>query len=659
MKLEKIRISAANLGENNPLPDMKNNTYIHAPIRTTDRIRPDELPYLGKGMVPTMLPYLTQDGYDRDKQVRELPVIVLENEFLRAEFYPHLGGRLRRLFDKEAGRELLYVNPVFQPCNLALRNAWFSGGVEFNVGIKGHTPLTCSPVFAQRRVDAAGQEYVSFYDYERIRGVVWSVNACLPQGARTLTIKCCIENKSDATVPMYWWSNIAVEETPGMRVVVPAHHAFVNHFGNDSYVLDKAPMPHHMDTDASYPGNLNRSLDFFYDIPEAQEKWIAAVDASGYGLVQSSDRRLLGRKLFVWGMGQGGRHWAEYLSEPGSGYVEIQAGLAHTQLEHFPMEGNSRLEWTEHYGPVSCDPGLVHGDWNTAIQTVEQELAKLSKPEMPDLSNPKERETLFTGSGWGNVEQKIRGEAISDYFEDWQTADPETGDFEALLDTGKLPAHDPLDAPRGYAVGRFWEEKLKAAGDDWYTHLLHGVALYEQRCQGAAEDACLEAWEKSLEAAENPWACRNLAAFYANEKRDYAPAARLSVKALLMKPDDRALALDCAQLLFAGERCREAGEAVASLPAENGYQVWVNLQDKLRVTAGRLRFLTALALLKLDRGDEAEQILDDRFVMPDIKEGEISISSLWFEIQAKKHGITPEEAQKRFVLPYHLDFRMH
>ena len=84
--------------------------------------------------------------------------------------------------------------------------------------------------------------------------------------------------------------------------------------------------------DASYPSNIPTSRDFFYKIPEKSRKWIAAVDESGHGLLQCSTKRLFGRKLFVWGMAQGGRHWNEWLSEKGSAYIEIQAGLAHTQL---------------------------------------------------------------------------------------------------------------------------------------------------------------------------------------------------------------------------------------------------------------------------------------------------------------------------------------
>ena len=103
-----------------------------------------------------VLPYRMQDGYGRTRQPISLKSIVLENEFLRAVFLPEVGGRLYSLW-KPVERELLHCNPVFQPANLAIRNAWFSGGIEWNIGQFGHTFTTCSPVFAaQIRAHAGG-----------------------------------------------------------------------------------------------------------------------------------------------------------------------------------------------------------------------------------------------------------------------------------------------------------------------------------------------------------------------------------------------------------------------------------------------------------------------------------------------------------------------
>ena len=53
---------AADLGRLNPLPDIKNVSYIHAQIEVTDAV-PNELKtYINKGMIPSMLPYCQLDG---------------------------------------------------------------------------------------------------------------------------------------------------------------------------------------------------------------------------------------------------------------------------------------------------------------------------------------------------------------------------------------------------------------------------------------------------------------------------------------------------------------------------------------------------------------------------------------------------------------------
>ena len=46
-------------------------------------------------------------------------------------------------------------------------------------------------------------------------------------------------------------------------------------------------------------------------------------------------------------------------------------------------------------------------------------------------------------------------------------------------------------------------------------------------------------------------------------------------------------------------------------------------------------------------------------VIPDIREGELSLSDVWFTLHTRRHGISRDEAEERFPLPDALDFRMH
>lgn len=153
------------------------------------------------------------------------------------------------------------------------------------------------------------------YEYERIRGTAYGFDAWLPEGSRFLFIRPRIENNTDHAVWTYWWSNIAVPYTDGMRVIAPADKTFVNYADDNHYFLDFADVPVARGVDISYPKNVKIAQDFFFYIPDRAPKWIAAVDEKGLGLVQCSTRNLLGRKLFVWGDSHGGDNWKNFLSD--------------------------------------------------------------------------------------------------------------------------------------------------------------------------------------------------------------------------------------------------------------------------------------------------------------------------------------------------------
>src|SRR5512139_908944 len=124
LTLEPLVIPGARLGEENPLPYFRARAA-HQTI-PADPSLPEEKRYLlGWETGFRVLPYRMQDQYTRQRQPLTFQSIVLENETLKATFLPELGGRLVSLLHKPDNRELLCRNPVFQPANLAIRNAWF------------------------------------------------------------------------------------------------------------------------------------------------------------------------------------------------------------------------------------------------------------------------------------------------------------------------------------------------------------------------------------------------------------------------------------------------------------------------------------------------------------------------------------------------------
>ena len=292
LRFEKKMVRAADLGPQSCVPDLLGELILQNHL--TFRLDEDDEIYEGYGRRGNAYPYRQHNGYIRELCEKQVQTAVLENQYLRAVFLTEYGGRLWELWDRESGRNLLYTNDVIRFSNLAVRNAWFSGGVEWNIGIIGHNPFTTQPLYVSKTQDHLGNPVLRMYEYERIRGTTYQMDFWLEEGSRLLNCRMRIVNESAEVIPMYWWSNIAVPEYNGGRVIVPAQNAFTYGEG----MVYKVGLPEVNGIDVSNYKQIPKSVDYFFDIPEESPKYIANVDETGYGLLQMSTKRLRSRKLF-------------------------------------------------------------------------------------------------------------------------------------------------------------------------------------------------------------------------------------------------------------------------------------------------------------------------------------------------------------------------
>ena len=78
------------------------------------------------------------------REDKEYVCISLENEYLRLEILPELGGRVYSALDKRTGYDFLYKQNVIKPALIGYMGEWISGGLEFNWPCH-HRPSTFMP----------------------------------------------------------------------------------------------------------------------------------------------------------------------------------------------------------------------------------------------------------------------------------------------------------------------------------------------------------------------------------------------------------------------------------------------------------------------------------------------------------------------------------
>ncbi|MFG2884269.1 DUF5107 domain-containing protein [Streptomyces sp. NPDC048297] len=648
IRREVLTLPAAQLGPDNPLPPLRPLDEVHhIDARDREEMPRDMARQLGHAPLTSLLPVRVRDGYGRHREPRTLDALVIENDRLRATVLPGLGGRVASLVHLPTGRELLYRNPVFQPANFALNGAWYSGGIEWNIGATGHTTLSCAPLHAARVPAPDGGEMLRLWEWERLRDLPFQVDLWLPDGSDFLHVGVRVRNPHERPAATYWWSNIAVPED--RRILAPAQEAW--HFGYERR-LRRVPVPSYHGTDRTHPLNSPYAADYFYEMPDGRRRWIAAQAADGHALVQTSTDVLRGRKLFVWGSRPGGRTWQRWLTEPGTdGYCEIQAGLARTQLEHVRMEAESEISWLEAYGPLDTSPGGDDGDdgdWGDAVRAVEERLeAALPRTRVEEAyaawkpyADAEPGEYLATGSGWGALEVLRADLKLSG------TPFPESALGEAqapwreLLRTGSLPEPRRVRPPGETLVAPHWRDMLETAPATPHTEYHLGVAQWHAGDRAQA----VRSWERGLTLAPSQWPLLRCLAVADQEAGHHERAAERYADAFddlcRERRDDgetwtAALAALGRETLEALLRARRAADARS---------VWERLLPAVR-QRGRFRLLEAELLLAEGRPAGARAVFEEGFEVDDLREGVIAIDRLWARLTAEP-------------LPARYDFRM-
>ncbi|NUK23243.1 DUF5107 domain-containing protein [Streptomyces lunaelactis] len=627
-----LTLPAAPVGPPNPLPALRPLDEMHSlDERARQGLPRDMARQIGYEPLRTLLPVRVLDGYGRERTPTRLDAIVIENERLRATVLPGLGGRIHSLHHKPAGRELLYRNPVFQPADFALNGAWFSGGIEWNIGATGHTTLSCAPLHAALVPAPDGGEMVRLWEWERLRDLPFQVDLWLPADSDFLHVGVRIRNPHERPAPVYWWSNIAVEEHESTRVIAPADEAW--HFGYERS-LRRVPVPDFQGADRTYPLRSEYPADYFYDVPAEARKWIASLDEGGRGLVQTSTDILRGRKLFLWGSGRGGRRWQDWLTEPGTtGYAEIQAGLARTQLEHIRLDGGEEFSWLESYGPLAADAATVHGDdWSAARAEVGSRLSEALPREAVDAAyeawrpyaDAEPAETLATGSGWGALEVLREGHKLPGTPFEESTLGEEQAPWRELLRTGVFPEPRRVTPPGPSLVAPHWRDMLETAPADPLAEYHLGVAQWHAGDLAQA----VRSWERGLELAPSRWPLLRCLAVADQQGGNAERAAERYAEAF----DDL-----CEERRDDGDSWTAATvalgrEAIAALlvvrRTAEARDVWSRLRPSV-LERGRFRLIDAQLLLAEGRAAEARAVFDAGFEVADLREGAEILGEVW------------------------------
>ena len=670
--LSTISIEGSILKGENPLPIFRDREK-DKPIQTDGTLNKESMENMGYEIGMRILPYKLQDRYDRERKIVELKTVVIKNDKLKAVFLCEYGGRLYSLTDLETGKEILFKNPVFQLANLSTRNAWFSGGIEWNVSQFGHSLQTCEPLFFA--IVHGEEDFLRMYEFERTKRIYYQIDFKLPEGSKNLYAHIKIINDENYRKPMYWWTNIAVREEKNIRIfsstedIVYIYPDSVGSTGNSlkKFGASKLPKTPFVD-DGSYPLNFPYSSEYFFQTKkETLSPWEATLYNDGFIFFEMSTNKLRYRKMFCWGNLEGGRKWESFLSKENEGaYVEIQAGITPTQVNGFDIDANSCIEFTQMFSFINLINQndineLYDKDYSKAREKIQNIIDNnVDKNHLNDLFYKYSKESnleingeiLSFGKGWGALEDKRREKyklkkSPKSLSFPKSSIDRECLIWLKLLEYGNLDEMEESYLPDSYMLDL--KNELENIENKNAIALIHlGIIYYEN----FLEEKAFECWIKSLNIKPYALAYRNLSIYYKN-KNEYDKSIFYMEKALYTFENKNKL-IDEAFLV----------EYLELLSYTKNYDKIISIYEKYNKNEKISKF-AAKAYLEKKEYKKLENIFNIEQIT--IREGENYLLDIYFEYIAKLksekeniefNGKLVKKVRAEEKAPTNLDFRM-
>lgn len=307
--------------------------------------------------------YSRIDGYSHVGEQQEWKMVKLENEYVEVYILPELGGKVWDAIDKKTGKEFIYKNDVVKFRDVAMRDPWTSGGIEWNSGVIGHHPGGAAPVNYKIFTDDDGTVHCVVGGMDLPSHLQWRVDISLPVDKSYFETKTNLFNASPFHQSYYYWNNAAVKSADDLHFYFPGNY-WLGHNGMaypwpvDEDGIDRSWYKNNTDNNSSsfhiFGSIDNYFVSYYHDEDFGSGHWSRSYDKPG-------------KKIWLWSQARNGAIWKELLTDTHGQYVEVQAGRMFNQNSvssgQTPFKQPNYIPynsdcWAERWFPVRATDGV-------------------------------------------------------------------------------------------------------------------------------------------------------------------------------------------------------------------------------------------------------------------------------------------------------------
>ncbi len=292
-------------------------------------------PYQGASGRVYPIPYC--DGISDEKTDVEYETYTLENEYVKTQVVPALGGKILRGYDKVGNYDFIYYNEVVKPALVGLAGPWISGGIEFNWP-QHHRPTTFMPLEAVEEDNPDGGKTVFVGEVEPFGRMKGMAGVTVDKGRSYIKAKVRVYNRTAFPQLFMWWANLAVPVNDAYRTVFPPDCEWVNDHDRRAVLewpiakgVYKTARPYDFGsgTDLSHYDAVKVPSSYLISQGQSDMDFISGYDTGiEKGIAAVANHHISpGKKMWHWGIGDFGDMWCSNLTDKNGPYIELMTGV--------------------------------------------------------------------------------------------------------------------------------------------------------------------------------------------------------------------------------------------------------------------------------------------------------------------------------------------
>jgi tetratricopeptide (TPR) repeat protein len=422
---------------------------------------PDRIPrfYEGRayqGAQGRIYPYPIHESLSDTRVDKEYEMVYLENEYIRLELLPEIGGRLFGALDKTNGYDFIYRQHVIKPGLIGMLGAWISGGIEWNFP-HHHRATAFMPVDYVMQENADGSSTVWIGEMEIRHRMKFMLGVTVYPGKSYFEVTFRPYNRTPFIHSFLYFANTGVHTSEQYQVIFPPSTQFGTYHGKNQFI--RWPVSHEVYNRVDYTGGVD--ISWWKNHPEwtsifawnHEDDFVGGYDhGKEAGIMLVSNHYIApGKKFWTWSTGPRGKLWDEALTETDGPELELMiGGYSDNQPDYSWLQPYESKYLRQYFYPIRGTGSVKNANLEAAVnlETTGKNRVRIA---LNTTSRRNNAEVVLTAGDDTLFSERIDIDPASPYSRETGIpgGTPETDLKVALISSGgkELVSYSPAELP--------------------------------------------------------------------------------------------------------------------------------------------------------------------------------------------------------------------